>query len=140
MSVIRKLFDPGQHSGAASFGLLLLRLAAGGMMAYGHGWQKVQKYSDLVDRFPDPIGVGGPNSLLLAIGAEVGAAILIVLGLGTRLAAVPLIVTMVVAAFVIHADDPFAKKEFALIYLAPFLALLFTGAGRFSVDALLQRR
>ncbi len=140
MGAIRKLFDPGQHTAAASFGLLLLRLAAGGMMAYGHGWKKLEKYGDLVDRFPDPIGVGGPASLVLAIGAELGAAILVALGFATRLAAVPLVVTMAVAAFVIHADDPFGKKEFALIYLAPFLALLFTGAGRFSVDALVHRR
>ncbi|MCA9561045.1 MAG: DoxX family protein [Myxococcales bacterium] len=140
MGAIRKLFDPGQHSAVASLGLLLLRLAAGGMMAYGHGWQKFEKYGDLIDRFPDPIGVGAHPSLLLAIGAELGAAILVALGFATRLAAVPLIVTMVVAAFVVHADDPFGKKEFALIYLAPFVALLFTGAGRFSVDAVLHRR
>ena len=42
---------------------------------------------------------------------------------------------MLVAAGLIHADDPWAKKEFALMYLLPFLALLFTGAGRFSLDA-----
>jgi putative oxidoreductase len=58
-----------------------------------------------------------------------------VLGVATRFAAVPLAVTMLVAAFAIHADDPWAKKELALLYAVPFVTLVFTGAGKFSVDA-----
>jgi putative oxidoreductase len=43
---------------------------------------------------------------------------------------------MCVAAFVIHGSDPFSGKELALMYLVPFLTLVFTGAGRFSLDQL----
>ena len=46
---------------------------------------------------------------------------------------------MLVAAFIVHGEDPFQKKEFALLYAVPFLMLIFTGAGAFSVDARLKR-
>jgi putative oxidoreductase len=47
---------------------------------------------------------------------------------------------MLVAAFIVHGDDPFQKKELALLFLTPFLALLLAGPGRFSLDAVIGRR
>jgi putative oxidoreductase len=41
---------------------------------------------------------------------------------------------LLVAATIIHADDPWQKKEFALMYAVPFLTLIFTGPGRYSID------
>jgi putative oxidoreductase len=90
--------------------------------------------------FPDPIGLGSQISLSLTIFAEVFCSIAIILGLATRLVAIPLIITMSVAVFIIHADDPWQKKEFALLYLVPYLTLVFTGAGRFSLDAVIKKR
>lgn len=133
-----KLFDPGPRTHATSLGLLVLRLAAGGMMAV-HGIQKLGKFADLKDTFPDPLGIGHLPSLVSAVGAEVGCALLVVLGLATRLAAVPVVFTMAVAALVVHGDDPWQKKELAMLYGLAFLALVLTGAGRYSVDARLGR-
>lgn len=135
-----KFFDPGPTSPSTSFGLLLLRLAAGGSMIVFHGWDKLLGFSEMKDSFPDPLGIGTSLSLGAAVGAEVGCAALLVLGLATRVAALPLAFTMGVAAFVVHADDPWAKKELALVYLAMSLALVFTGAGRLSIDARLAKK
>jgi putative oxidoreductase len=63
-----------------------------------------------------------------------------VVGLGTRFAAVPLLITMLIAAFVIHADDPWGKQEFALMYAIPYLTLIFTGGGRFALERLIRIR
>jgi putative oxidoreductase len=60
-------------------------------------------------------------------------------GLFTRLSVIPLIITMLVAAFVAHAGDPFSSKEPALLYLIPYLALLFSGPGKFSLDFYISR-
>ena len=54
--------------------------------------------------------------------------------------AFPLMITMVVAAFVVHGADPFGKKELALLYGAGALTLMLTGAGRLSIDALVGWR
>lgn len=135
MALKQVIFSSGHGTPARDFGLLILRLGIGGLMLGAHGWSKLQNYSNLVDKFPDPIGVGSQMSLILAIGAEVGCAALLIVGLAARLATIPLITTMVVAAFIVHADDPFKKQEFALVYLIPFVTLFFTGPGRFSADA-----
>ena len=70
----------------------------------------------------------------MASFAEVFCAALVVIGLTTRLAAIPLVIMMLVAAGVVHWDDPFGKKEFAVLFLVPFLTLLLTGPGRYSLD------
>jgi len=108
-------------------------------MLFGHDWGKMMKLlTGDPTKFADPIGLGAPISLGLTVGAEVVCAALLVVGYFTRWAAVPLIITMLVAAFVIHGGDPFGKKEMALIYLAGYLAIYFAGPGRYSLDAKLR--
>jgi putative oxidoreductase len=73
-------------------------------------------------------------SLTLSVFAEVICAILLGLGLATRLAAIPLIINMAVAFFIFHAQDPFQTKELALVYLLIFTTLLITGSGKYALD------
>ncbi len=118
-------------------GLLVVRVVAGATMIYAHGWGKFQKFISGDWSFADPIGLGEGVSLGLAAGAEFGAALLVVLGLATRIAALPLVITMLVAALIFHAGDPFGDKELAIVYAAMFLSLFFTGPGRISLDHVL---
>ncbi len=114
-------------------------------MAGLHGWGKLGMLTDgsmskSDFAFPDPVGIGEGPSLVLAMSAEFACSILLVLGLFTRLACVPLIVTMAVAVFIVHNGDPWGDKELPFLYLAGYLTLLFTGPGKFSVDALIMKR
>lgn len=132
----------GTSSSANGLGLLALRTVFGGFMAIGHGWPKWQKSSSDPSGFPDPLGIGNAMSFYGAVGAELVCGLLLVVGLFTRVACLPLLFTMGVAAMVIHAKDPLfmgggASKEPALIYLAGYLAILLLGPGRFSLDHML---
>jgi putative oxidoreductase len=133
------LFGKSTGEGMASLGLLILRVAAGVLMMT-HGWSKIQNFEGMVQSGFDPVGMGATLSVVMLIGAEFIAALFIVLGLLTRLSAVPLIVAMSVAAFVAHASDPLQVKELSLIYLTIFATLLITGAGKYSLDSLLFRK
>ena len=124
---------------APNLGLLVLRAGSGLLMAT-HGVGKAQMVLGGTFQFADPIGIGQPASLVLAAFAELVCALLVAAGLFTRLAAIPLIVTMLVAAFVVHGADPLAKKELALMYLACFTAIALLGPGRFSLDRVLLPR
>lgn len=115
-------------------GLLLLRLLFGFGMAFGHGWGKMMTFSDKMDSFPDPLGIGSAASLVGAIFAEAVCGILVGLGLFTRLALIPLIFTMTIAAFVVLGNEPFSGKEMALLYMVPYVVLFLTGPGKYSVD------
>lgn len=136
-------FDCGTRDLTASIGIFVLRVSIGLMMLFGHGLPKLKNYESLREKFKAPGSLdfilNGPISLILAIGAEVGAASLLVIGLATRPAAFIFGFTMVIAAFDVHAADPFARKELALMYLAGAVAVLLTGAGTWSLDAAIHK-
>jgi putative oxidoreductase len=119
---------------STNLGLLLLRIAAGGMMLT-HGFPKLMQFFGAGPiQFADPIGIGVAASLVLAVFAEFLCSILIIIGYKTKFAAIFLAMTMFVAGFVFHAADAFGVKEKAFLYLAIFICLIFTGAGKFSID------
>lgn len=120
-------------------GLLLLRLMAGGGMIYAHGWGKMMRFIDGDHGFADVFGMGESVSLGLAVFGEAICSIFIVLGLFTRAALIPAIITMAVAVFYIHGDDPFSKQEMGLLYLVPYVALFLTGPGKLSLDKIIFR-
>jgi putative oxidoreductase len=119
-------------------GLLFLRLSVGCLMLT-HG---IPKFQTLLAggeiQFPDPIGLGATFSLAMTVFAEAICSFLIIIGLKTRLASIPLVITMFVAAFIVHGNDAWAVKEKAVLYLCMYIVLLFTGAGNHSVDSKLK--
>ena len=136
-----QIFNPQHQKGLTDFALLLLRLTVGTMMIYSHGWPKLLKFfAEEPISFADPIGLGMTTSLVLAVFAELFCSFLLIIGLGTRIATIPLVITMLVAIFVIHWDDPFGKKEFALLYLVPYILIFLMGAGKYSLDALISKK
>jgi len=104
-------------------------------MMLTHGFPKISRFfGEGPVKFADPFGLGPEVSLGLAIFAEVGCSILVMIGFKTRWATVPLMITMLVAVFYAHANDPFGRKEPALLFFTLFLSLLISGGGRYSVD------
>ncbi|MGQ2983354.1 DoxX family protein [Flavobacterium sp.] len=119
--------------------LLLVRITVS-CLIMTHGLQKLTMLlaPDTV-QFPDPIGIGVVPSLILAIFAEVVCSFLIIIGVATRLSCIPLIVTMFMAIFYVHAPDPLEAKELPVLYLLVFVVFFVTGAGKFSVDFLIRK-
>lgn len=126
--------------------LLVLRVMLGGMMCILHGWPKLLRVASLSRdagvRFPDPFGLGAAPSLVLAAGVEGLAAVLLVLGLATRLSAAALAGTMAVAVIAVHGGALHGEHsgELALVYLVGFVTLAIAGGGRFTVATWSARR
>jgi putative oxidoreductase len=137
--MIHKLLSPASWSATATdWASLILRLTFG-LLMLSHGIPKLMKFMDGTMEFGDPIGIGVPASLALTIFAEVFCAVLTIIGLWTRLALIPLIITMAVAVFIVHINDDLGTMELALQYLLSYCALFLLGSGRFSIDAILKR-
>jgi putative oxidoreductase len=66
--------------------------------------------------------------------------VLLIIGYKTRLIATPLIVTFLVAYFLVHADDPYKDSFQAIQMLAVSLFFLFNGSGKLSLDDLINTR
>lgn len=129
----------GNQPAFIDLSLLLVRLAAGGFM-FTHGFGKLQKLINGNFEFGDPIGLGPEISLGLTVFAEILCAFLVLVGLFTRLAVIPLIITMLVAVFIVHADHDFGKKELGLFYLINYLVIFLSGAGKYSLDKLILKK
>lgn len=124
-----------------NIGLLIFRVSIGLFMLFGHGLGKLQRIlSGNEVKFLDPFGIGATSSLYLATIAEFFASILIIIGLFTRISSISLIITMSVAAFIAHSDDPFSRQEKALMYLVSYLLLFFTGPGKYSFHSVMKNR
>ena len=136
---MNKLFNTTPSAPAVHLGLLVLRITLGALVLT-HGYPKFTKLLAGDMAFPDPIGLGAGTSLVLVVLAEFLCALLVLIGLGTRLAAIPLIINFTVIFFVVHAQDPFGDKELPLVFLLLSIVLLFMGSGRYSVDAVLDKR
>ncbi|GAA4299773.1 hypothetical protein GCM10023163_21490 [Aestuariibaculum suncheonense] len=99
-----------------------------------HGIPKFQSLFLGPIKFADPFGLGQTISLSLAIIGEAVAPLLVLIGFKTKWTAIPTIITMLVAAFIIHANDPIGVKEKALLFLIGFIAIFLMGPGKFSID------
>jgi putative oxidoreductase len=131
---MKKLFSTRCSDNAFSFATLVLRVGAGSLMMINHGLDKLMHFAQKAPRFADPFHIGSTTSLSLVVFAEFFCAAFIILGLFTRLAAIPLVIAMGVALMFAHKGDFFGQGESAGLYLVVFFTLLFTGPGKVSLD------
>src|SRR6476661_887978 len=130
---MKRILNVNQTNRATAMGLLIARLGIAALMLT-HGIPKMlMLFSGGPVQFPPVMGMSAEVSLGLTVFAEVFCSILLLAGFATRLAVVPLIITMLVAVLFIHAADPIGVKEPALHYLLVYAVLLFAGSGKYSV-------
>ena len=124
-------------------GLLLLRIGTGSILFMRHGWEKISRLSFSNPNFPDPLHIGNHASWTLAMVGDGILSLLLVAGIGTRWIALYSFVQIFVAFafmqhFVFFGKVPGADhSELIALYLSALLSLMFTGPGRYSVDAAL---
>lgn len=132
---MKTLINFNNSTARTDLAVLFLRIVIGVLMLT-HGIPKLISLVSGDIQFPGLFGLSPALSLALAVFAEVICSVLILFGLGTRLATIPLMFTMLVAVFYIHAADPLATKEVAILYLLAYVILFFTGSGKYSVENL----
>ena len=97
--------------------------------------EKATHFSQMSSHFPNPIHIGSHASLIFALISDAICSLLVIFGLGTRVAAFFICVNLGVALyFVHHLALMSAHGELIVAFLAGFMTLVFTGAGRFSLD------
>lgn len=143
-----KILSASYTNGAINAGLFILRVGMG-VLCIPHGYDKIKNFSNYKTQFINFLGLGQTVSLGLSTFAEFFCAILVVFGLFTRFACIPLVINFFTAVFIAHgADIIFYWKspgvaagtaEHPMMYGIAFLALLITGPGRYSADAMFKR-
>ena len=123
-------------------GLLVLRLLVGASLFLKHGWEKLTNFTAMAARFGDPIHIGPMPSFLFALLSDAICSVLVMLGLGTRWAAMIVVINVSVAWSMVHQFIFFQRPagdhgEVCVLYISVFLALFISGAGRYSLDAVI---
>jgi putative oxidoreductase len=135
---MKKLFSTKYSDSSFAFATLVMRLGFG-LTIIPYGFRKLVNFSKYAGNFTDPFHIGHTASLVLVIFAEFFCGALIVMGLLTRLACIPLVIAMAVALGYVNHWDIFGRGQDAAIFLSGFLALLFVGPGKISVDKLIGK-
>ena len=145
MNAIDKLYSNLSACGGY-ISMLILRLfiawefwEAGRQKLYGRNW-----FDNIMDDFPFPFNMIPTNiSWFIATWAEILGAIAIAVGLATRFWALTLIILDVVAWYSVHAGNGYNVCDngfkLPLIFLLILLVLLFSGAGKLSIDHIITR-
>lgn len=118
---------------------LILRIGFGILMIPSHGYAKLVSFNERKDEFMDFLGLGSTVSLSLAVFAEIFCSVLLILGLLTRLATIPLLITILVI-FSVHNWELIGKYELVTAFFVGYLAIILQGPGRFSLDYLIFKK
>lgn len=118
---------------------LLLRLLFGGLFVR-YGYMKASSYNEILPMFQDIIGIGAKLSFDLVIFAELVCGFFVLVGFFTRLSVIPVFITMIVAFFIAHKNDPFDMKASAFIFLFLSMVVFVLGSGKYSVDRMLFKQ
>ncbi|MFT4033852.1 MAG: DoxX family protein [Siphonobacter sp.] len=136
---MRKLIPISYTLASINLATLILRIGFGILMI-PHGYKKLANFDEYKAKFIDFLGLGSTVSLSLAIFAEFFCSILLVLGLFTRLATIPLIITTMVIIFMAHGGEIFGQAEAGAHYFIAYLAILIIGPGDYSIDSVLNKK
>ncbi|MCG8376310.1 MAG: DoxX family protein [Chlorobiales bacterium] len=120
-------------------GKLLLRFSVGGLMLF-HGIHKLESGLGFIEKSLVDAGLPAFLSYGVLVG-EILAPLLVVLGILSRPAALLEAFVMVMAVYLVHADELFSLTqhgghalELQFLYLFGSLAIVFLGSGKYSVS------
>lgn len=114
--------------------LLVFRSLVALSMLHTHGLKKIRDFEGTVAHIPDPFGIGGEASTILAMFANILCTSLVVIGFSTRLAALFILSVTLVGLLIVHANDPWLVKDVPLMYSLSFALIAYLGAGKYSID------
>jgi putative oxidoreductase len=135
---MRKLFSTGYTASAFNIAFLILRVGTGILMIH-HGYDKLVHFQQYVPKFINFMGLGSSVSLSLVVFSEFFCSIFIMLGLFTRLAAIPLMISTAVAVAKGHNMDILGEGEHASLFFLIYVTIFILGPGRISVDGLINK-
>lgn len=121
-----------------ALGLLILRIFIGSRILYGVidnvlNWDKMQEFANFLEKHHFPIPL---VSAITSVAVQLFCGFLILIGWQTKWAAILLVVNFIIALFMVHIPNKESIEQMtpALAMLCIALSLVFTGAGKYSVD------
>jgi putative oxidoreductase len=141
---MKKLFstfiDPFPSRQVFNLTMLLFRITVALEMIIVHGFKKLGIGTTEAEKIPNPLDLPGAFNNAFAIAANIFFPFCVMIGLCTRLAALPTLAVTLTGYFILHWNDAALIKDTPAIYSIVFLLILFLGPGRYSVDNYLSKK
>jgi putative oxidoreductase len=135
---MKKLLSTKYSAGAFNAAMLVLRIGLGALMIH-IGYDKLVHFAERRAEFMNFMGMGQTMSLALVVFAEFFCSLFLIIGLFTRFATIPLIITMCVIVFKVNHGNVFGDGMTAALFLTGYIALLLCGPGKVSVDGMIGK-
>lgn len=142
--VIAKILYPKVFTPKPDLALLWLRVVAIMPVFLKHGGYKLQHFSWMIQNYPNPVHIGSLPTFIIAFTSDVICSWLVMLGIGTRWAALYMFCNLFVGwatilQFLFWNRGNWAG-EMMIIYMAVLITIVLAGPGKYSLDGLIQKR
>lgn len=138
--IIKLILSSDLHSTTANFGILFFRVAVATELIVVHGLKKIGIGVAVPEDIPNPFGFPSILNDFLAIAANVYLPVFVVLGLFTRLAAIPALIVTATGYFIMHGTDSLIERDIPFMYSIAMLTIAMVGGGKYSVDGYLTKK
>lgn len=140
--MISKVFRFEFFKRYSDYGVVFLRLLLGTFIIYGvqdnvFSYEHMKEFAAFLQQRNVPFPL---FSAFLSAYTQLVCGIMILLGAWIRFAAIPFIINFIAAVIIAHLDDTFRGMFPALIMISAGFFFLFNGAGKLSVDEMLERQ
>lgn len=123
-----------------NFGMLFFRIAVAAQLIIVHGLKKIGVGVASAEVVPNPLGFPPVLNDFIAIAANTYLPFLVIIGVCTRLAALPALCVTLTGYFVVHANDPLAISDVPYMYSISLLLIVILGGGRYSLDHYISQK
>lgn len=114
--------------------VFLFRFLVSAELIVVHGLKKIGVGIAQAEVVPNPLGLPEAVNQIFATGANLICPLFIILGLFTRLAAIPIAAVTLTGYFVVHGNDPLPERDIPFMFSVAFLFIMAVGGGRYSLD------
>lgn len=119
--------------------ILFLRINVGLLIFINHGLEKIFRFHHMLESFPDPLGIGKLTGLIFSLITDNVCAIMIIVGLFTRINAFLLCINLLTAFLLVHKGSILnTHGELVVIYFVVTLIILLYGPGNINAHKILS--
>jgi putative oxidoreductase len=130
---MKRLLSTACSETSFNIAVLIIRVTFGLLLLINHGIDKLKHFAEKQSSFPDPLHIGHMPSLMLVLFAEVFCTVFVVLGLFTRIMAIPLVISFAVIVLLVNKSYS-GPAEGGVFFFAAFFSILLMGPGKYSID------
>lgn len=120
--------------------MLIFRFAISLQLMIAHGLKKIGIGVAEAEHVPNPLLLPESLNSFLAISTNLFFPVLVILGLFTRIAVLPILAVTLTGYFIVHWNDPLPAKDMPFMYSVCFLLLLILGPGKYSLDYYINKK